>query len=290
MYRFITRLTHVITSAAAAVALAVGCSEDAQAQTQESSASAVLRLKFLDSETGVGIVPDAVIIDGAFYSPGGRGSREEMVVPLEEGDHIVTVKAQGYKDLTSRQTALPEDEAPLNAISLDPAEPPFGLREDILRKHLPPGGSVIAGYVVDDTTGEPIKDAVVAMAGITTRTNELGYFVLPASLSDAQRLPEDDGSGTMFARRGFSVYKPGYGPVERRNVLLLVGIPKTFRLRLVPGNTPDIADEEESRGNLPASTFGFPTDSHVFHLNPSGHEGHNHAPGEPCELETTGTR
>lgn len=290
MYRFVSRLTRLITSAAAAAVLGLFSAADAQAQTQETSAGAVLRLKFFDSETGVGLVPDAVIIDGAFYNPGGRGSREEMVVPLEEGDHEVTVKAHGYKDLTSRQTAFPEDEAPLNAISLDPAEPPFGFREETLKKYLPAGGSVIAGYIVDDTTGDPIKDAVVAMAGITTRTSEVGYFVLPASLPDAQRLPEDDGSGTMFARRGFSVYKPGYGPVERRNVLLLVGIPKTFRLRLVPGNTPDIADEEEHRGNLPASTFGFPSDHHVSRLNPSGHEGHNHAPGEPCELETTGTR
>lgn len=275
--QIMNRYCRILAKAGVVVSLLSGATI---CQGQETTATAILRFKFRDSDTGQGIVPESVVVDGTVHHPGGRGSRDEMHIFLEEGDHEVTVIAEGYQKLTSRQTAVPEDEAPLNVISLDPEEIPYEFQEHVLKSYIPPGGSIIAGSVVDDVTGDPIKDAVVAMSGITTRTSERGFFILPAPLPDAQPLSQEDNANTLFARRGFSVFKPGYGPVERRNVVLIRGIPKTFRLRLIQGDTPDIEDEDDTRGNLPASSFGLPTEGGKRH----DHE-HNHAAEETTETK-----
>lgn len=230
-------------------------------QTSETGRMGLLRLCFRDVDRGTAIVPDALIIDGRMiFSRVNEAGFIDVQIP--EGDRQVLVKAKGYDDLPSKQTSFAED-APLNALMLDPKEKTPELRPDNLSRFIKDKSSAMAGFVVDEELSRAIKDAEVELLGtdIKTKTDERGFFALSVPMTDAGPIPEDV-TGRKFAKKNFKITKPGYGYEERLNVLLETAIPKIFQIRMIPGGGGNAVDEEVDRGGLQSFVFGMPRDPH----------------------------
>src|SRR5262249_13062305 len=116
---------------------------------------------------------------------------------------------------------------------LDPSEPPVELRAESLSALVQPGRAVVHGHVVDATSGRPVEGARVLLerAGLESRTDERGYFVLdaPALELDAAELPSTD---------DLTVEQPGYRTYRRSNFFL------------TEGATHFIVDLERGRGRV----------------------------------------
>lgn len=219
------------------------------------SATAVIHFSFRDSARGTVVKPDAVLIDNKMvYSIPDEAGR--LVVPVTPGDHTVLVKARGYNDLESRQTALP-DQAPNNLIMLDPENQPEQLKPENLGIGMPDGGTVIVGFVVDDQSGKPLPGAEVELLEQNQKTTSdaEGFFKLPVPMPDGKQMPEDP-RGVLFASRSFRVTKPGFGFDERMNVLVESGAPKVYQIEMLRGGGGNTIDETTGRNNLQSSLFG----------------------------------
>ncbi len=249
---FVVVLAALALFSAPAVAPAAA-PESAPAKSAEQMG--VLHFSFRDSVTGKTIKPDAVLVDDkVVFNTIDEAGR--MSVPVPPGDHRVAFKAKGYNDLDSRQTAA-LDFAPMNLIMLDPSTPPAELQPENLSNGMPADGTVIVGYVTDDTTGAPVAGAEVTLIDkdVKVQTDENGFFKIPISIPDGQQMPEDPRGG-MFASRNFKISKPGYGFEERLNVLVESGTPRIYQVTLIRGGGGNSIDESEGRNNLQSSLFG----------------------------------
>ncbi len=242
------------------VKIVIGCAammagvSMAAAQTTATQ-MAVMHFTFRDSARGTVVRPDAILIDNKMiFNAIDEAGR--MSVPVSPGDHQVLVKANGYDDLDSRQTAA-LDQAPINVIMLDPAEDPEELRPEKLGEGMPADGTLIVGYVTDETVGKPVAGAAVELLkqDVKTTTDERGYFKLPVSMPDGKPMPENL-NGITFSTRDIKVSKPGYGFEERLNVLVESGTPRIYQFQLVRGGGGATVDETEGRNNLQSSLFG----------------------------------
>lgn len=251
---------------------------------QDTSATALLQFTFRDSVRGTVVRPDAVLVDNkVVYHPIDEVGR--MTVPVTPGDHRVEIRANGYNDMDSRQTAL-ADHTPNNIVMLDPSNTPEQLKTENLNKDLPPDGSMLVGFVIDDTSGRPVSGAQVELLNKNekTVTDKDGFFKLAFHMPDGQHMP-DDPRGVIFSQRDFRVTKAGYGFEERLNVLVESGMPKIFQINMIRGGGGNSVDEIQQRNNLQSGLFGLsnvePEDPpHPASMPPAvsepGHEGHSH--------------
>src|SRR6188508_3464690 len=148
---------------AGVVSLAVfNCgTSQAQPASAETSATGILHFTFRDSARGTVLKPDAILIDEKMtFNPIDEAGRVSIAVP--PGDHRVVVKARGYADLDSRQTAA-TNHAPMNLLMLDPLVQPEQLKPENLGKDMPADGTFIAGFITDDVMGKPIAGAEVEL-------------------------------------------------------------------------------------------------------------------------------
>lgn len=227
----------------------------ATANAQATSGTGVMHFTFRDSTRGTVVRPQAILLDGEMTYPtiteAGRTS-----LPAAPGDHRILVKATGYTDLDSRQTALAEH-APMNLLMLDPEKKPEQLEDANLRQDMPADGTVIAGFVSDDISGKPIQGATVELLKTTdsVKTDENGFFKLPVHIKEGKQMPEDP-RGVIYGTCGFKVTMPGYGFEERVNSLIESGTPKVYQVTLVRGGGGNSIDEDEGRNNLQSSLFG----------------------------------
>jgi hypothetical protein len=247
---------------------------------QSTTGTAFFQFTFRDSARGVMVRPDAVLIDNkvVFNTIDDAG---RMTVPVTPGDHRVLIKARGYDDMDSRQTAL-VDQAPNNIIMLDPESTPEQLKPENLGHGMPADGTFLAGFVVDNSNGRPVAGADVELIGKgqKTATDADGFFKLPVHMPDGKQMP-DDPRGVVYTQRDFRVTKPGYGFEERVNVLVESGAPKIFQIELVRGGGGNSMDESAGRNNLQSGLFGLtnvePEDPPTSASMPlPGHEGHTH--------------
>lgn len=219
------------------------------------SEPAVLKLRFRDSETGVSIVPDSVLVNGK--SVAGRLDETGKVdLNLNEGDHQVIVQAKGYKPMAATETALAEN-TPINVLCLDPRETPAEIRPEALARFIKPKGAALAGFVVDDTTGQPIEDVEITIPGtdLRTRSNSHGFYAVSVPLTDGGPLPNEP--NRLFSKKVFLITKSGYTVEERRNVMLVSDLPKLLNVRMTKGGgNANVVDEEEHRGGLQRALFG----------------------------------
>ena len=225
------------------------------AAQQSTTATAILHFTFRDSARGTVVRPDAILIDNKpiFIAVDEAG---RMSVPVTPGDHQVLIKAQGYDDMDSRQTAS-LDQAPMNLVLLDPVEQPEELQPDILNHGMPADGTEIVGYVTDQSMGRPIKGAKAEILGkdVTATTDERGFFKLPVHIKDGKKMP-DDPLGVVYDTRDFRVTAPGYGFEEHVNVLVESGTPKIYQVQMTRGGGGNTSDEAGTRNNLQSSLFG----------------------------------
>lgn len=246
----------------------------------QTSQTALLNFVFRDSTRGTVVRPDAVLVDNEvmFNTIDEAG---HMTIPVTPGDHRVVIKARGYADMDSRQTAL-EDQAPKNTVMLDPLTPPEQLLPENLSQNMPVDGTLVCGFVVDAASGKPLAGAEAELLGkdIKVKTDKDGFFKLPVSMPDGKQMPEDP-RGVVFAQRDFRVFQPGYGFEERINVLVESGAPKIFNIDMIRGGGGNSHDESAARNNLQSSLFGLtnvePEDPPTSASMPQqGHEGHSH--------------
>lgn len=275
---------------------AIGLCAASSAMAQSTSATAVLHFTFRDSTRGTVVRPDAVLIDNKMiFNTIDEAGR--MSVAVAPGDHRVVIKADGYDDMDSRQTAL-TDQAPNNIIALDPVSVPEELKPENLSIGMPSDGTVLAGFIVDSSTGRPLPGADVELLDKETKvkSDDAGFFKLPVSMPDGKQMP-DDSRGNFYTQRDFRITKAGYGFEERMNVLVESGAPKIFQVEMIRGGGGNSLDEAAGRNNLQSSLFGLtnvePEDTPTtiperVSANPKqapqpdaapvapGHEGHNH--------------
>ena len=249
---FVKQLVMVASVAATIVAQNYAEAQGSNAVTSE---TAVLHFAFRDSVRGTVVKPDAILVDEKVVfnaiDEAGRVS-----VPVTPGDHRVVIKADGYNDLDSKQTAGLEH-APMNILVLDPATQPEQLKPEHLSSGMPADGTFIAGFVTDERMGSPVEGADVTLLNkdVTVKTDESGFFKLPVSMPDGKQMPEDT-RGVLYSTRDFRISKPGYGYEERLNVLLETGSPKVYQVELIRGGGGNSLDEASGRNNLQSSLFG----------------------------------
>lgn len=220
----------------------------------DGAAVVVLRLRFQDSRTGAGIVPDSLLVDGKEMASGVKPSGR-IDLQVKEGEHSVSVKANGYRELSARETAV-EGDTPLNVLLLDPVTPPSGLDPAILGLFWQPNSATLAGYVMDDATGEPLAgaDVAVAGAGVIAVTDSDGFFVLTVAMDDGAPLPGDEHGG-LFAKKTLSISKAGYVTQIWQEVLAVSGDSHVSQYRLSAGQGMDVMNEQDSRGRLLGNLF-----------------------------------
>ena len=214
-----------------------------------------VQMCFQDSRTGMGVIPDTVLVDDTNVAKhvDASGRLRLDVLP---GEHRILVSAKGYQNLGTRQTVLAGN-ASKSIILLDPTNPPA---EPIAE---PPTGAIgevpraaIRGYVVDDKTGQPLAGATLAVVGTNdpTATDAHGLFALTVPVGDGTPIPED-AAGRFFVKKDMVVTKVGYGTVEEQNIVLIGGETYRFQFRLVPDGVTRVINEQEHRGNMQATTF-----------------------------------
>ncbi|MGI8906386.1 MAG: hypothetical protein ACR2IE_07855 [Candidatus Sumerlaeaceae bacterium] len=249
--------TRFILLPLAIVAIATSSTAETQSTgTTEKKPTALLRLCFRDSERGTAVVPDALMVDGRLtFSRIDEAGRLDL--PLESGDHMLQVNARGYQQMNAKETAL-VDGPPLNIITLDPLQKPAELQPAHLSRYIKPGQAIVAGFVVDDELGKPLEGVEVKTADGSAKTTSEGngFFAVAVPMDNAGPLPEDPSQ--KFVKRTFVFSLEGYGREERQNVLLLKENPKFWQVRLQPGGSANVINEEDNRGGLQQWIFGVP--------------------------------
>ena len=270
MMRFFSSSAIVVSFAALAT------SASAQSTTQ----TAFLQFTFRDSVRGTVVRPETVLVDNkVVFNTIDEAGR--MTVPVPAGDRRILIKAHGYDDMDTRQTAL-ADHTPNNVVLLDPSDEPEQLRPENLGEGMPADGTLIAGFITDSSTGKPLADADIELIGKDqkAKSDTDGFFKLPVPMPDGKQMP-DDPRGVVYAQRNFRVNKGGYGFEEWMNVLVESGAPKIFQVEMVRGGGGNSLDEAAGRNNLQSGLFGItnvePDDiATTFPKTQPGHEGHSH--------------
>lgn len=231
-----------------------GSGPPARAQAAESP-QAIMHFTFRDSARGIRVMPEAVLINNKpvfnVIDEAGR-----MSVPIAPGDHRVVIKARGYTDLDSRQTAS-LDHAPMNLLMLDPATQPEELLPENLSQGMPDDGTLIVGYITDEEMGVPLAGANVELLGkdVAVKSDKNGFFKLPVAMPDGIQMPDDPRGGT-YGMRDFRVTMPGYGFEEHINVLVESAAPRIYQIQMIRGGGGNSIDEAGSRNNLQSGLFG----------------------------------
>jgi len=216
------------------------------------SSSAPIQMCFQDSRTGMGVVPDTVLVDDTNVAKqvDASGRLRLDVLP---GEHRILISAKGYQDLDTRQTVLAGN-ASKSIILLDPTTPPAEPFAE------PPGAigevprAAIRGYVVDDETGQPLAGATLAVVGTNdhTVTDADGFLTLTVPVGDGTPIPEDN-TGRLFVKKDMVVTKVGYGTLVEQNIVLIGGETYRFQFRLVPDGVTRAINEQKHRGNMQAT-------------------------------------
>ncbi len=226
----------------------------ATAAPAHTAASATVRIRFLDSATGRALQPELVELQPRATGRAPlRLTRQSIShsgrieLSLERGRHRLTAVAPTHKPIWGEFD--PEALGPMRLdFYLDPIVEPEEIRPEHVRTLLKDGFTLIQGYVVDDLSGELLSGVQVRSepSGAQTETDQHGFFRFYVPVQSAKEWAE------MPANLRFE--KPGYGPLERRHIELWSRGDWTYRIRLQPGNTPQVVDERTGRRNLSASS------------------------------------
>ncbi|MBI5475033.1 MAG: T9SS type A sorting domain-containing protein [Ignavibacteriae bacterium] len=204
------------------------------AHTGVSSESSI-DLSFYNSATGVAVKPDRVQLianhDGETQMLSGDQLHtfNPTIISLPLGTWNVAIEADGFRSISSHI------EVEANAQSsyeffLDPLIAPAELRAiDTQRRN---DATLVLGYVVDRTSGVPLKNVTIRIAGgAEIQTDERGFF--QTSLPINSSTPH------------LSFAKSGYITERRMNIETWPGGDWIFTIRLQPGFGTNIIDESK---------------------------------------------
>lgn len=178
----------------------------------------ILRMRFLDSSSGVAIQPNKVIID---QSPEAYTIAPPGIVRaiLSNGSHDIRIEADNYQALTAT-VQVDGDATLVHEFELDPVNP----KEESL---LEPDTAIIHGHVTDAFTGERLSGAKLTSAdGTTTMSDEQGYFQVLLRVSDHR----DD----EIPLTELEVQREGYVTERMRRLQVVRGSRRTQQIRMEP--------------------------------------------------------
>lgn len=193
-------------------------------------------VRFFDSETGLVVEPQQVTLDGAAFTTRDARFAGAYRLSLTGGAHEVKAFAGGYRDFSFSLRAI--DTASGTEAMVDPVAGPPEFSPNEIRKSLRPDRALIIGFVGDDSTGRALSGVQVAALGVTTLTNQRGFF----SLAVPARAAADDEA--VIASVTFS--KDGYRTEERSNVDLYPNNALKYRVRLQPGTGTQQRDDRSA--------------------------------------------
>ena len=246
MYRFPKRSIASMSILLAAL-LAASTILSAQTQKQSTSTPTGFEIRFFDSQTGFSLQPDAVEVklgeDATALRPNGTG-RFTLPRPVSRG--VLNVSTHGYYTKSTQLFLTPT--VTTIEIMMDPLQPPPELAPQAIAALRHANSATITGFVIDETSGEPLADVDVSTTSNVTvsKTNARGYFVL--------ELPStfDPSIDTEPATTTFVITKQGYRDQDRARILLFPNTVSTFRIRLRPGSGKDVIGETQNRGHVAA--------------------------------------
>jgi hypothetical protein len=189
----------------------------------------IWRLRYLDSLTGIEVVPDRV-----------EGSSGVQSGSLAEGLHSLRVRARGYEDVEMTQVVpggQPNGEFRLH---LDPLVTPTRLTRESVRERTSSDRMLVHGFVVGDESGLPLSGAKVVLESstLTASVGADGYFELlvpvTARPGDAERRTLTFSNAGRITRRmaGVEFWRGG-------DWLL--------RIRLTPGEGIELTEDPNRR-------------------------------------------
>ncbi len=194
-----------------------------------------VQVRFIDSETGYAIKPDAVSVDSQILS-GVKSGR--AMLKLGPGSHVVTVNSAQHQPMSGIVNV--GDGSPQKIqFMLDPVVTPKEVSSEHVASLHREGATVFVGYVVDDESGEPMENVSVSsgLDGTRTRTDARGYFRIYVPVKAGRN---GEQANLIFA-------KPGYQSEQRINLELWSNGDWIYRIRLSRGEGVKFVDENQFR-------------------------------------------
>ncbi len=169
--------------------------------------NSLVSVRFINSSTGHSIVPDRISLTNESSSLLQLFAKDDLTgfgfsrLHLEEGTWKADIYANGFQTMTAR---IHSSKDARYEFFLDPVALTAELHPDVIAKLHRPDGTIIVGYVVDDATGIPLKDALISnSAGVFVSTDASGFFKIFLTLHGENRI---------------SVSHPDYVSEERTNI------------------------------------------------------------------------
>ncbi|HVQ39638.1 MAG TPA: SpoIID/LytB domain-containing protein [Pyrinomonadaceae bacterium] len=177
-----------------------------------------------------GLSESPALVGGSRAETLRTNAKGEGEYQLSSGKNELEIHAVNHKSL---RTHFQPDAQAVKTVTfwVDPITPPDELRAEVIAAKTRAGQALLHGHVFDVVSGLPIKGARIQLqrAGVKSRTDARGYFVMyaPVSLTNpAEELPGSD--NLIVSVSGFKTYR-------RANVTLVEGTTH-FIIDLSPGS------------------------------------------------------
>lgn len=191
-----------------------------------------LRVDFRDSLTGLAVHPSAVVRNrstGQVVAQSSNAPTLHVTLPLGTYEVVATSDDHG----TMRSEATLSARGPANLVfHMDPDQYPAKIAPATLRKQGRSDRHLVAGYVSDGATGEPLRGVRVRVAGGETFTEEDGFFSAYVPVAPKVKLRFET---------------PGYSREEHRNLETWPRGDTLFRISLQRGRGSVVVDESKLR-------------------------------------------
>lgn len=228
-----------------------------------------IRLRFVDSETGLAIVPTVVeaIPELSRDHPvrvrrNGVSKTGETTLTLGMGGHAIRVEAPGYQPMMGNFRLGPTNSYQL-VFQLDPSTPAAELTPETVQRLHRLNETVFLGYVVSEETGQPLAGAVVRTepSGRETATDARGFFQIYVPVQTREE------AVVTPARLSFSA--AGFRTETREYLELWSRGDWIYRIRLDRGEGVKTVDERalRRRNDYPIATPELPLAGGVSELD-----------------------
>ncbi|MBA4146495.1 MAG: hypothetical protein H0X66_00145 [Verrucomicrobia bacterium] len=216
----------------------------------KASLKSTVQIRFVDSATGYAVEPEVVstrLHRAQAEQHFGKGQQIQpgrASMALEHGSHTITAISQHHKAMSGELNVKETQLYPIYFL-LDPIEEPRELHSDYIATLQRDDAMLIQGFIVDEATGEPLRDVRVSSipSGVNTSTDGRGFFQfhIPLPTDFASEAPN------------LSFEKTGYRVEDREHLELWPRGDWAYQIRLERGNGRKIIDERTSRRRAPAS-------------------------------------
>lgn len=208
-----------------------------------------LTLRFVDRSTGQAVYPNVAVVDiesrqtvsrldASGLERGGRAS-----IRLQNGSYLISASARGYEPMSAKVVVNSEPLPPFE-FHMESLQKPRELESEFLRTLHRAGAHLIAGFITDETTGEPAAGVMVSVPDHHSAavSDSRGFFMLSVPLRDSTGVPQ------RFASLHFQ--KSGYQDLKREYIELWSGGDTLYRIWMKPGKGTETIDERTTRRRM----------------------------------------